>query len=58
MNWKQTALEKLGEALGFLGKACLIIDAILLSVFSVWFVGNFLWHLCGWLNRTLFGQPW
>ena len=58
MNWKTSTLEFLGDAMRFLGRVCLTVDVILLSVFSVWFVANFLWQLIGYLNRTMFRAPW
>jgi hypothetical protein len=58
MSWKQTTVTVLGDALGFLGRACALVDIILISVFSVWLVAKFLWHTMTWLNKTVFNSPW
>jgi len=58
MPWKTTVIDVLRDGLRFCAGACILIDGILLSVFSVWFVARFLWHLVAWLNRTLFLEPW
>ena len=58
MNWKSSTLEFLGDAMRFVGRACLILDVILISVFSVWFTAKILWNLGSWLNRTIFQSAW
>jgi len=58
MNWKQTAVEYFTEILRVAGWAFLLVDAILLAIFSLWFVWRFLWHLQAWLTKTLFSKPW
>ena len=58
MSWKQTAIAILADMLRFLGRAALLVDAILLSVFSVWLVWKLVFHSADWLNRTIFSSPW
>jgi len=58
MAWKQTIVTVMAEGLRFFGRACILIDVILISVFSVWLTSRILWHAAGWLNRTVFRCPW
>ena len=58
MSWKESIAEAWRDALRLLAGSLLLVNAILLSVFSVWFVANFLWQLRAWLNHTLFGKQW
>ena len=58
MHWKQTVLEFIGDALRFVGRACVAVNVILLGLFSVWFCVRFLWFLASWLNRSVFDEPW
>lgn len=58
MSWKQNALEFLRSGLRFAITACLFIDAIILAVWSVWFVGKFILKLTGWIDRTMFSPQW
>jgi hypothetical protein len=58
MSWKQRFTESTGDIMRFVAYGCLIIDGILLSIFSVWFVSEFLWHLLKWLDRVIFDKPW
>jgi len=58
MAWKQTIITVMAEGLRFFGRACVLIDVILVSVFSVWLVSKTLWHAAAWLNRTVFSGSW
>ena len=58
MGWKQTTIGLLSDALRFVIKSFLLIDAILIALFSLWFVAQFFWHLRGFLARTMFGAEW
>jgi hypothetical protein len=58
MSWKQDVTETLTGICRFCVRAGVLIDLILLSVFSVWFVGKALYYSLGYLNRVLFSSPW
>ena len=58
MSWKQTVISVMADLLRFLGRSAILVDAILISVFSVWLVWKLVWHTGQWLNRTLFSGPW
>ena len=58
MSWKQTAISVMADMLRFLGRAALLVDAILISVFSIWLVWRLVWHTAQWLDRALFSSPW
>lgn len=58
MSWKKKFTDSVGDTLRFIGYAFLVCDCILLSLFSLWFIGKFLWRLSEWLDRVIFDQPW
>jgi hypothetical protein len=57
MSWQKSFVDRIGDILRFIAWGCLVVDGILLSLFSVWFIGMFLWRLAGWLNRWI-NRPW
>ena len=57
-NWKQTTLTLLADMLKLSIRICLVIDGILVALFSIWFCGKLLYFVIHWLNRTVFGSPW
>ncbi len=58
MIWKKPIIETLCDVLRFSVWSCLILNGMLASVFSVYFVARFLWHLHHWCDRVLFGHDW
>ena len=58
MSWKKTFTDNIGDILRFIGYAFLTFDLIILSVFSLWFVCNFIYRLSGWCTRIMFDRPW
>lgn len=58
MSWKQTLATFLTDALRLSIRSCLLIDGILLSLFSIWFCFKFLFQIVNWLNRVLFASQW
>ena len=58
MSWKTRMLDILRDVLRFGVAGCIILDGILLALFSLWFVYKFVWQLQDYLSRTLFGSPW
>ena len=51
-------MDILREVMRFTVASCVIADALVLAIFSVWFVLKFVVHLRDYLARTLFGSPW
>lgn len=58
MSWQKNFIDHIGDILRFIGYAFLAFDLIVLSLFSLWFVCNFIYRLSGWLNRVMFDRPW
>jgi hypothetical protein len=58
MSWAQTKLHVLADLMRFAAIGFLTIDAILLALFSTWFVARLLWQLVKLLDRTWFGTAW
>jgi hypothetical protein len=58
MSWKKDIFEKIGDFLRFLGYGCLIINGIILAVWTVLILLRFVWHADGWLDRIFFNKPW
>ncbi len=56
--WTLNALRLLQDLIRFALWAALIINAGMAAIFSIWFVGHFLWSLSGWAQRVLFSNPW
>jgi hypothetical protein len=56
--WRQNIIDLLSNALRFTAMACLMIDGILLSCFTVWFCIRFLHNFMAYLNRVLFNHNW
>ena len=58
MGWHNRFTDKAGDTLRFIGYLFLFLDAIVLSIFTLWFTAKFIWFFVGWLNRVAFGKPW
>lgn len=58
MSWRKNISENIADILRFLGYGFLIMDGIVLAVFSLWFVCKFTWQLAHWLERMWFSNPW
>ena len=39
-------------------RICMFINCIMLAIFSIWLVGNFLMKFMGWLDRVFFSSDW
>ena len=57
-NWKQSLMNFFTDAMRISIRACLLIDGILLALFSIWFCYKFIGHSMKWLNRILFSYEW
>jgi hypothetical protein len=58
MTWRMRFIDSAGETLRFIGYLFLVLDAIILSAFTLWFTGKFLWFFAHWLDRVIFSNYW
>jgi hypothetical protein len=58
MSWQKNFIDHIGDILRFIGYAFLAFDLIVLSLFSLWFVCNFVYRFSQFLARTIFDKPW
>ena len=58
MSWKQSIPSLLIDILRVAIRGCLLINGILLALFSIWFTVRFLYSGMHWLSRVLFDTPW
>ncbi len=56
--WTQAVLERARNVLRFALWLVVVINGLMLAVFSVLFTFEFLRHLWSWCERRLFGEPW
>ena len=56
--WKQSMMTFFADALRLTIRACLLVDGILLALFSIWFCWNLLRQLMTWCARVLFSSNW
>lgn len=54
MSWRSTFATFLQDMLRLAVHSCLLIDGILIALFSVWFVANSMEKLMNWLKTWLF----
>jgi hypothetical protein len=58
MSWRQKLTESMADVLRFLVRGAIIIDAIAISVASVYVVVKLCWWTVQWLDKVLFSAPW
>jgi multisubunit Na+/H+ antiporter MnhB subunit len=58
MIWRAQFIDNAGEALRFIGYVFLLLAAIVLSIFTLWFTAKFIWFFSHWLDRIMFRQYW
>lgn len=58
MSWRRAIIDQWAEKLRFTVRAALFVNAILISLTSIYLVAKALWFLVGFLNRTVFAHPW
>lgn len=58
MSWKLKITDSWVEKMRFTVRGILFINAILLSLASVYLLAKLLWFLLALLNRTVFSRPW
>ena len=55
MAWKRTLTDLFADWLRLIARAGLLLDGILLSIFSVWFVWRGVWKLMEVCDTWIFG---
>lgn len=56
--WKTPLLTKAKDFIRAMLWLCMVVNALLAAVFTIWFAGHFFWNLRGWCLRVLFQSPW
>lgn len=56
--WRQNLLATLRSILRFALWVGIVLNGIMLAIFSVAFVAQFLLHLWSWCCRVLFSEDW
>ena len=58
MRWTTNITDKFADWLRFSIRATLILNGIMLAIFSVMFMAMFLWRFFQFLWRVWFSHPW
>lgn len=58
MSWHRKHTDRIADVLRFIAYAFLALNVILLTMFSFWFVRNFLGFFKNWITRMIFSQQW
>ena len=58
MSWKLKITDQWAEKLRFTVRGALFINAILVSIASIYIVAKLLWFMVRFLDRTIFAHPW
>jgi hypothetical protein len=58
MPWKINITDQWAEKCRFALRAAMFVNAMLLALASIYIVGQVIWHVIGFLNRTIFSHPW
>jgi hypothetical protein len=58
MAWKLKLTDEWADKLHFTVRGVLFVNAILISLSSVYVVAKLLWFAVALLNRTIFAHPW
>lgn len=56
--WKQNLIEFARDLMRFALWLAVILNGLLLALFSIAFVSCCVWRGWGWCWRTLFSEPW
>ena len=57
MAWKQSIPQILIDIGRVAIRGCMLINGILLGLFSIWFITRFLYCMMKWLGRVFFNNP-
>ena len=58
MSWKLLPSDRWAATGRFAVRAALFVNAMLLSLASIYLTGKVIWFLLRFLNRTIFSSPW
>lgn len=58
MSWKKSITDQWAEKCRFALRAAMFVNAMLLALASIYIVGQLIWQTIGFLNRTIFSNPW
>ena len=58
ISWDGDTFTKVRVIIRFVLWACVIINAFMLSIFTIGFTYQFLSHTWRWLMRTIFAEDW
>lgn len=58
MPWIRKSVDQYIDRCRFAVRAALFVNAILLSLASIYLTGKIIWFLLRFLNRTIFASPW
>jgi len=58
MPWKLKQTDRWADKLRFSVRGALFVNAILLSLGSIYIVAKIVWFFIRFLDRTVFSQPW
>ena len=58
MSWRQKLTDRLADVLRFIVRGALLMNCILASLASVYFVAKLLWWTIRWLDKVIFSAPW
>ncbi len=56
--WRKKITDLMADVLRFTVRGAFLIDAIILSLSSIYITARFCIHLVDWMDRTVFGNPW
>ncbi len=56
--WRENVLDNLRNIFRFALWACLVVNGLMASFFTIFFTYEFLRHLWAWCERVLFQNPW
>lgn len=58
MSWKPKITDGMANVLRFLITGAILLDAIIFSVSSIYFVAKFAFRLIQYLDRIMLSKPW
>jgi hypothetical protein len=58
MSWKSKITDQWADKCRFALRAALFVNALLVSLTSIWITAKVCWFFVGLLARTVFSAPW
>ena len=56
--WRQNILELFRSIIRFALWCAILLNGVMIAIFSIAFTFQFLTYFWGWLRRVLFSDPW